>query len=93
MIHSTLVPGNTYRAPKQWYLGKDETVNSFENWRKYVVYTLSLDPNFSAFLVDGVTWDKKTKSAHPLREFTDDDTDVAVVNSQSSHRSAICFIF
>ena len=54
---------NTYWAPKQWGLGKDETVNSFENWRKNIVYTLLLDPNFSAFLVDGVTGGKKTKSA------------------------------
>ena len=47
------------------------------------MYTLSLDPNFSAFLVGGVTWGKKTKSA-PLREFTDDDADVALVSRSTA---------
>ena len=42
------------RAPKQWCLTKVETVNSFENWRQNLQYTLSLDANFAQFLTDGV---------------------------------------
>ena len=58
----------------QFCLGKDETVNSFENWKQNIVY--------SAFLVDGVTWGKNTKS-DPLRGFIDNDADVSV-NSRST---------
>lgn len=63
------------RAPKQWCLTKNETINSFENWKQNLQYTLSLDTNFSAFLVDGATWEKKTRTT-PLRGFVDDDGDV-----------------
>ena len=59
------------RAPKQWCLTKSETISSFESWKQNLIYILSLDPNFAPFLNDGVTWQKKTKSA-PLRGFTDD---------------------
>ena len=62
---------NAPRAPKQWCLTKVETVNSFENWKQNLVYTLSLDPNFAPFLTDTSRWEKKTKSA-PLRGFTND---------------------
>ena len=71
------------RAPKQWCLTKTETVTSYENWRQNIVYTLSLDPNFSPFLVEGTTWTKKTAVA-PLRGFTNDGEDVA----QNSRRTA-----
>ncbi len=66
---------NTHRSPKQWCLTKVETVNSFENWRQNLVYTLSLDTEFVPFLVDGACWEKKTR-ASPFRGFTDDDNDV-----------------
>ena len=42
-----------------------ETINSFENWKQNLLYTLSLDSNFAPFLADGVQWLKKTK-ARPL---------------------------
>ena len=61
----------TPRAPKQWCLTKTETVTSFENWRQNLLYILSLDPQFAPFLVEGGTWQKKSK-ANPLRGFTDD---------------------
>ena len=38
------------RAPKQWCLTKHETINSFENWRQNLQYTLSLDANFTPFM-------------------------------------------
>ena len=59
------------RAPKRWCLAKVEIVNSFENWKQNLVYTLSLDPNFAPFLTDDAKWEKKTKVA-PLRGFVDD---------------------
>ena len=57
------------RAPKQWSLTKQETITSFESWRQN---TLALDKNFAGFVVDGLTWLKKTSGA-PLRGFTDDN--------------------
>ena len=65
-----------HRAPKQWCLSKSETINSFENWRQNLLYTLSLDSNFAPFLAEGITWGKKTRT-EPLRGFTDDGEDVA----------------
>ena len=59
------------RAPKQWSLTKHETITSFEAWRHNLQYTLSLDPNFAPYLIDGVTWSKKTTTA-PLRGLEDD---------------------
>jgi hypothetical protein len=52
----------TMRAAKQWSLTKQETIASFEAWRQTLQYTLSLDPNFAGFLIDGFTWQQKTKS-------------------------------
>ena len=66
---------STHRAPKQWCLSKLETINSFENWRQNLIYTLSLDNNFAQFLAEGVTWQKKTRT-QPLRGFEDDGDDV-----------------
>ena len=66
---------STHRAPKQWCLSKVETINSFENWKQNLIYTLSLDSNFAPFLAEGVTWRKKTK-AQPLRGFADDGDSV-----------------
>ena len=43
------------QAQKQWSLSKNESINSFENWRQNLVYTLSLDSNFAPFLADGTT--------------------------------------
>ena len=63
----------TARAPKQWCLTKEETVNSFENWKQNLQYVLSLDPNFADFLLDDSTWEKKTRT-NPLRGF-ENDTD------------------
>ena len=35
---------------KQWSLAKRETINSLENWRQNISYTLKLDHNFSMYL-------------------------------------------
>ena len=75
------------RAPKQWCLTKHETVNSFENWRQNLIYTLTLDSNFAPFLGDDCSWAKKTKS-EPLRGFTDDPTSVPTESRKSAHQKA-----
>ena len=64
------------RAPKQWDLTSNETLNSFKNWKENLVYTLSLDKSFAPFLKDGVTWGKQS-SVNPTRGFTDDAADAA----------------
>ena len=63
------------RAPKQWDLTSNETLNSFKNWKENLVYTLSLDKSFAPFLKDGVTWGKQS-SVNPTRGFQDDAADV-----------------
>lgn len=73
------------RAPKQWSLTKTETVNSFENWKQNLQYTLSLDPNFAQFLVEGVVWGKKSRAA-PLRGFVDDGDNVAQANRRTAQQ-------
>ena len=62
------------RAPKQWQLTRSETINSFNNWKENLIYTLSLDKNFNPYVKDNVTWGKKT-AASPTRGFTDDTAD------------------
>lgn len=64
------------RAPKQWQLTTNETLNSFKNWKENLVYTLSLDKSFAPFLKDNVTW-LKHSTASPTRGFTDDAADTA----------------
>lgn len=59
------------RAPKQWQPTTNESLNSFTNWKESLVYTLSLDPGFSPFLADGVTWKKKS-AANPTRGLNND---------------------
>ena len=71
------------RVPKQWSLTKQETITSFEAWRQNLQYTLSLDQNFAGFLVDDVTWLKKT-NAQPLRGFQNDGEDVAEANRRTA---------
>ncbi len=74
---------NSNRAPKQWCLTKTETLNTFENWKQNLTYTLSLDSNFAPFLIEGCKWEKKTRSS-PLRGFTDDGSSV----TESKRRTA-----
>ncbi|VDH94003.1 Hypothetical predicted protein [Mytilus galloprovincialis] len=71
------------RAPKQWSLSKVETITSLQAWRQNLQYTLSLDRNFAAFLVDGFTWLKKT-NANPLRGIVDDGEAVAEANRRTA---------
>lgn len=70
------------RAPKQWTLTKQETITSFESWRQNLQYILSLDANFAPFLVDDVTWLKKTP-ANPLRGMANDGEEIPENNRRT----------
>ena len=76
---------STIRAPKQWCLTKTESINSFENWKQNLVYTLALDANFAPFLVEGAVWKKKTK-AEPLRGFINDLEEVPVAQRRTAQQ-------
>ena len=78
---------STHRAPKQWCLSKVETINSFENWKQNLLYTLSLDTNFAPFLADGFTWLKKTK-AQPLRGLESDGETVPISRRLTARQKA-----
>ena len=73
-----------HRAPKQWALTRTENITSFENWKNNIIYTLSLDPNFAKFLVEGITWLKKSNTT-PLRGFTNDEEPIL----QADRRTAL----
>ena len=61
----------SHRAPKQLSLSSNETITSIEARENNLKYILSLDPNFSDFLIDGLSWGKKTNTT-PLRGFSND---------------------
>ena len=48
---------STPRAPKQWVLQKNETVNSFESWKQNLLFTLKLEPSLAPFLAEGAVWE------------------------------------
>ena len=73
------------RAPKQWCLTKNESVNSFEKWNFFLTYTLSLDTNFAPFLILGASWNKLSRDL-PLRGFTDDANDVPVGDRRTAQQ-------
>ncbi len=75
----------THRAPKQWSLTKNETVNTFESWRQNLLYTLSLDTHFTAFITEGATWGKKTRNA-PLRGFVNDGEEVPLARQRTAEQ-------
>ena len=57
---------NIRRAPTQWCLTKHETINTFENWKQNLIYTLSLDVNFGEFIATDAQSQKKA-AARPDR--------------------------
>ncbi|CAH1243309.1 RS1 [Branchiostoma lanceolatum] len=75
------------RAPKQWCLTKKETINSFENWRANQIYVLSLDPSFTPFLADGVTWQKRTAGVEH-RGYTNDGKAVPEAQRRTAAQKA-----
>ena len=62
---------STSRAPKQWALGKQETVTTFNAWKDNLLYILSLESKFTLYLQPDAQWAKYT-TANPNRGYTDD---------------------
>ena len=59
------------RAPKQWALGKQETVTTFNAWKDNLLYILSLESKFALYLQPDAQWAKYT-TTNPNRGYTDD---------------------
>ena len=74
-----------YKAPKQWTLQSDATVTQYEAWRQNLMYTLSLDSSFKAYIKKDASWKKATK-ADPNRGFADDGAAVAEAVRQSAEQ-------
>ena len=74
---------NSNRAPKQWSLTKNETITTFEAWRKNLQYSLSLDVNFAPFLAENFTWLKKSSTA-PNRGLEPDGDDVPTTRRRTA---------
>lgn len=75
------------KAPKQWQLGKEETLNTFNAWRENLIYILKLDTNFAPFLEDGFTWLKDTPTNNS-RGMTDDPDTVAANARKTKEQKA-----
>ena len=79
---------DSHRAPKQWCLSKHEDINSFDRWRQNLLYTLTLDEKFSAFLTEDATWEKKSKN-NQTRGLTNDPTTVPTEKRRTAQQKAI----
>ena len=78
---------HSYKAPKQWPLPSDATVNQYEAWKNNLIFTLSLDSVNSHFLKDDTTWQKQKKSV-VHRGFTDDPTTVEATKRLTAAQKA-----
>ena len=61
----------TFRPPKQWVLTETETISSFCNWQSNLLYHLSLNNEFAAFIADGFTWQRKSVANRGLADDAD----------------------
>ena len=78
----------TSKAPKQWTLSKDETLNSYNNWKENLIYTLSLDRNFAPFLKNDAKWNKAS-TADPHRGLADDPGTVDAADRKTKEQKLI----
>ncbi len=69
------------KAPKQWSLQRDESLNSFNNWRENLLYVLSLDKNFAPYIAKEATWGRIT-ATDSTRGFVDDGDEVEDVTAR-----------
>ena len=76
------------RAPRQWSLTKEESVNSFESWRQNLLYIFSLDHNFAPYLADGFTWQRKT-AANPNRGLVADVAPVPEAQRKTAPQKSV----
>ena len=51
-----------FRAPKQWKLTTEESLSSYLTWQQNVMYNLSLDKDFSPFIIPLFVWVSKDTS-------------------------------
>ena len=74
-----MAAANRASAPKQRFLEKEETLNSFNAWKDNLLYILSLNTDFTAFLADGATWESDSTAN---RGFRNDGDEVADANAR-----------
>ena len=60
------------RAPKQWSLSTEETLNSFNAWKDNLLYILSLNDDFAPYLANNAAWQT---DATANRGYADDAAD------------------
>ena len=76
------------KAPKQWCLTKEESLNSFNAWKENLIYVLSLDSNFTPYLKAGVTWGKLTPTDE-YRGFLDDGEEVTEAAARKTKETKV----
>ena len=69
------------RAPKQWSLGRNETISSFESRKNNLMYCLSLVQNYAPFL--DAPWERKSRN-HPHQGFIDNGAEVPYADRRST---------
>ena len=62
----------SFRPPKQWVLQEKETITSFASWQSNILYHLSLNNEFAAFLDDAFEWQKKSSPNRGLASDSDE---------------------
>ena len=75
---------SSFRPPKQWVLQEKETITSFANWQSNLLYHLSLNNEFSAYLE--AEWLKKSVASHG---FADDGEDAPAATRKTAVQKAI----
>ena len=57
-----------FKPPKQWVLTESETISTFCNWQSNLLYHLSLNNEFAAFIADTFTWQRKSVANRGLTD-------------------------
>lgn len=60
---------------KCWNLTETETFSSFCNWQRIILFNLSLNKNFTEFLLPGCKWLRKSGNAEDVRGLVKDAAD------------------
>ena len=64
----------SFRPPKPWSLGENETITSFASWQSNMLYHLSLNNDFARFLQ--TEWQKLSVANHGFVADADEIADV-----------------
>ena len=65
----------SFKPPKQWVLTEKETISSYSSWQSNLLYHLSLNNEFSAFIADTFTWQRKSTANRGLTDDPDGTQD------------------